>query len=355
MQAICDTVESNQDKYTKEESLNDSAKFVCSSHTAQMSNNITNKVYGQTVYVNGYFFACGGLGLERSQDAITWNPVNVGNTRCDCVEYGNGKLLCANNDDVYYTTDLSGSSGWTTATLNGRNTYIGPISLVYGNDVFVLSGDANQQRHVWYSADGVTFNESSVPPANISYAGVMVVYGDGYFYCTCTSNGTSIISRSADGNIWETVCNTEKILLNGICYFNGFLYASDATGVYRLENNTLTKIISGNYKIVSFNNTMLLKDDVASLIATKDMLNFTIINLPDTYDISTSTKIGYNEQYFALAGSAEEYVVRIENFIKPQNPSEALLNMSKNTIDLQTTNINELASMIRSGVESTLV
>lgn len=175
--------------------------------------------------------------LARSTDGINWTTYQIfgmsAYTPIYGVAYGDGKLVAATGDGLYYSTD--GGENWT-ATNNKIPTGI-TRNIVYGNDMFVaVASDGN----AGYSTDGInwTINSSKGNKAYI-YG---LAYGDGDFIAVGgggSDQNSSNTLYSTDGINWEIAVAPTATTKPGVAYGDGKFVAvdfnSDASAIFTVQ------------------------------------------------------------------------------------------------------------------------
>jgi uncharacterized delta-60 repeat protein len=185
-------------------------------------------------YGNGKFVvAAGNTGaFFTSPDGDTWTagagviaPTNIAS-----MTFGNGLFAAVGNGGAIATS--ADAVTWTT---RGSGTTSNLAYATYGGGKFVAVGTAST---VVTSTDGVTWTARAVPSAGFNLTGV--AYGDGMYFATQNTNGTSnsgsTIFASLDGLTWNATSPGGGIFnqfsATTVAYGNGaFLFASGSSQI----------------------------------------------------------------------------------------------------------------------------
>lgn len=346
LQAICDTVESNQDKYTKEENLSQNAKNALRFGTTQSVKFLTNYYTGNGgIYNNNMFLVCTTAGIFASQDGITWTRKYVPATIQENIIFANGMYTTVGNNTIYYTTDINAETGWQSiSTPSGTN---GLKLIIYGNGMYMAAGGHSSLSSIVYSNDGISWNKSQYP-TNTQI--MSIAYFDGYFYASTRTDQY----RTQNFTSWES--SSGAIPVKSFCSTLGHLYFYGANGnLYERNGNV--------WEDTGINNigTMIGNDDFCAIIEENEnsllfTTDFRIFNRYSIITTGTMCFILYDGKNTIVIGPEMSMAVNTVTMVdESETPSDAFVAIANEINNIPGSIADELASMIRSGVESTLV
>jgi hypothetical protein len=161
----------------------------------------TGNVWFSVTFGNGLFVASGsnfGAPIMTSPNGITWTgrPV-LGVSRLECVAYGNGLFVAANNFGQLITSP--DGITWTERTVP-NNDY---RSIAYGNGLFVaIANGSLESKIITTSPDGITWTSRTVSSLQTG-AWSSITFGNGYFVAV-NRGGSGKTMYSADGITWTS-------------------------------------------------------------------------------------------------------------------------------------------------------
>lgn len=198
-----------------------------------------------------------------------------------------------------------------------------------------------------YSEDGILWKTSSLPTGT-AYV-LDIAYHQGYFYYI-TNTSTY---RTNNFTSWEN--KNAVVPFSAIFSSLGNLFGSQSSRAYKLQDDSWTELSLRTNGIAGGDDFFIVRPqgDNESILFTTDMEIF------NRYDIGYSTDIAmcaYNGNNVIVTGPTSSMSVETITIVdEPTTPSEALISIARNIENIPQSVVDELASMIRSGVESTLV
>ena len=212
---------------------------------------VYNSYLVSIAFGNGVFVSCSGSTLIYSSDyGRTWlqSPSSV--SGASSVTFGNGRFLMTGyaSGTGYHYWSTNGIT-WNTITSNVSGSW---YSLVFGNGVFVMTGDNNQA----YSTDNG--NSWTVVASPLSGSWRSVAFGNGVFVMTQTNNQAY---STDNGKTWTPVASHIIGLgfFNAVAFGNGvFIIVSTNLQYYSTDNGqTWTSVaspLSGAWGGITFMN-----------------------------------------------------------------------------------------------------
>lgn len=182
-------------------------------------------------YINSRFVITGESGLIAiSDDGENWTAKTTGvSVNLIKATYGNGLYVVVGASGTILTS-INGDT-WTPRT-SGISTDLRTVT--YGNGKFIAGG-----KTILYSADGITWTETSTIPESITGWIREFTYGEKRYYAALyTSAGYGQIWYSENGIFWTKVLNltTANTRLWDCTYGNGlFLSSGDNGSIYTLD------------------------------------------------------------------------------------------------------------------------
>ena len=272
--------------------------------------------------------------------------------------YGNGIWLAAqvektansstDNCSIYRTDDETAKTGWVYTSpiqTNGRIT-----GLAFGNGIFVMT--TGSYGRVLYSTNGSTW-ELKTGIISSSFF-VDVTFVNDRFYAI-PYNNKDYIYHSIDGNAWDRTSISgitgNPVRIGNLC---GNVVILDTNRNAYLFNGAISQLNIGisAMSLGGTNSSGCITSGGELIAYTKDasLQDWIYYKCPESTAINS---VCCNENSIITVDTNSVYVIKIMDL--PQTPSDAFINISKKLQYDDVGVINELASMIRSGVESTLV
>ena len=174
-------------------------------------------------------------------------------------------------------------------------------------------------------------------------------------------NSSKNLYYSTDGQSWQTKTFNVDDVITDICGAYGKLYIlSRKYTLYVYDGQTLNVVLSNVYGPLSGSDKFLLgwtpDNNIISFDKNGGTLYFPCVNgYKNTCFIGNDGNIVYNYNT-GTSNYTNIRTISVQNH--PQTPSDAFINIQQKMQNIEFGNnyvYNELASMIRSGVESTLV
>ena len=177
-------------------------------------------------------FIMGGMSSNdtySSADCITWTNGGGPSIIMRRLAYGNGMFVgMYYNNETKFGYSYDGKS-WKTGTMPE----FGCQSIAYGDGMFLAIGRDDRGAEALYSADGITWNETSLPISlsqqgpNDSISFEQIAYGDGKFVALGSSSNNAIYSFDGITLLAHKLPDVGK--WNSIAYGNGRFVAVEGT------------------------------------------------------------------------------------------------------------------------------
>ena len=219
--------------------------------------------------------------------------------------------------------------------------------IVYGNGIYMATNRISGNMSAIYSEDGILWNTSPLPTGT-AYVLDIAYHQEYFYYITNTST-----YRTKNFTNWEN--KNAVIPFSTISSSLGNLFGCSSGSVYKLQDDSWTELSLKTNGIAGDDGFFIMRPrgDNESILFTTDMENF------NRYDIGYSANIAmcaYNGNNVIVTGPTSSMAVETITLVdEPTTPSEALISIVHNIENIPQSVVDELASMIRSGVESTLV
>ena len=293
------------------------------------------------------FLVCTTAGIFASQDGITWTRKYVPATIQRSIVFVNGMYTTVGDDVIYYTTDINAETGWQSISTPTGTSDLDLI--IYGNGMYMAAGGHSSLASIVYSNDGISWNKSQYP-TNTQI--LSIAYFDGYFYASTRTDQY----RTQNFTSWEN--SSGAIPVKYFCSTLGHLYFYGINGnLYERNGNAWDDTGIDNI------DTMIGNNDFCAIIEENDKNSFlftTDFKIFNRYSIVTTGSLSYFILYDGkntiILGPENSMAVNTVTMVdESETPSDAFVAIANEINNIPVSITDELASMIRSGVESTLV
>jgi hypothetical protein len=200
-----------------------------------LPNNLTGSSWNGIAYGNGIFVATSGTTrVMSSTDAVTWTERTPAvNLYWFDITYGNGKFIATGFGGSPLAMSSTDGITWATTNIPANVNWRG---ITYGNNLFVSVGNdvsaVGASGSVATSPDGVTWTRRIVPQ---TYLWNSVAYGSGSFVAVSQDGtGSNRVMTSPDAINWTMRNATEANTWLDVTYGNGSFVAVSSNGTNRV-------------------------------------------------------------------------------------------------------------------------
>ena len=175
--------------------------------------------YGNGKYIMVHTRGASYTIIATSTDLENWTQKSIGNGySLKYIEYGNGKfVIMTNGTAIIYSTD---GENWTILA-KALDTNIGPQTIYYGNNLFIIAGgNSSRSTDIYYtSTDGISWTKRNFGVNGLYNS---IKYLNNKYYAV--SSGSTKILVSSDGTSWSSYILKNRIItMQEIAYGNGIL------------------------------------------------------------------------------------------------------------------------------------
>jgi len=175
--------------------------------------------------------------LGYSYDGLTWTPSSSGNSVFSNnvrTLASNGSFWVAGGLALGYNTNSMGYSlngiNWSVST-SGSSLFGNVQVLGWGNSMWIAGG--NSPNSLAYSTDGINWTVSSSGNAIFSsyYSPTAIVFGNNMWVCGGGANNVSIMTYSYDGINWFPITSVFSGFVRALGY-NGIMWVANGYGLF---------------------------------------------------------------------------------------------------------------------------
>ena len=228
------------------------------STTLPVSKSFFAGAYGNELFVA---VSSDGNNIISTSDGISWNSYTPNlNTTIYSIAYGNNKFIIKTHEVNTSTTTLYSSTDGSLLTTIETDAFTDTgnvISLVYGNDLFVVTFYNSGISKVVTSTDGISWTQHTISTSALFRS---LSYGNGLF--VDFSEDSNVAITSPDGINWTVRTLDKTDTWRSSVYGNGLFVCGSST--------TLTDIVYVEYNKDNMNNILL--EQQAKIDVTNNLL-----------------------------------------------------------------------------------